>query len=111
MLEYQRTAAEINLDAIAHNIKEIKKRLKPETRLLAVVKADGYGHGAVETAQICLYNGADELAVATFDEGVALRNNNIFVPILILGYTVENRLEDVVLNNLTQTVFSYELAK
>ncbi len=111
MLEYQRTIAEINLDAIGHNIREIKKRIEPKTRLLAVVKADAYGHGAVETAQVCLYNGADELAVATFDEGVALRNNNIFVPILILGYTVENRLEDVVLNNLTQTVFSYELAK
>jgi alanine racemase len=111
MLEYQRTAAEINLDAIGHNVREIKKKLQPKTRLLAVVKADGYGHGALEVSQVCLYNGADELAVATFDEGVALRSGNIFVPILILGYTVENRLEDVVNNNLTQTVFSYELAK
>lgn len=111
MLEYQRLAAEINLDAIGHNIREIKKKIEPKTRLLAVVKADAYGHGSVEVSQVCLYNGADELAVATSDEGVALRSNNIFVPILILGYTVENRLEDVVLNNLTQTVFSYELAK
>lgn len=111
MLEYQRCVAEINLDAIGHNIREIKARLNKGTRLLAVVKADGYGHGATETAQICLYNGADELAVATLDEGLALRSNNIFVPVLILGYTVESRLEDAVTNNLTQTVFSYELAK
>ncbi len=111
MLEYQRLAAEINLDAIGHNIKEIKKKIEPKTRLLAVVKADAYGHGAVEVSQVCLYNGADELAVATFEEGIALRSNNIFVPILILGYTVENRLEDVILNELTQTVFSYQLAK
>ena len=111
MLEYQRTMAEIDLDAIAHNIREIKKRIKPDTRLLAVVKADAYGHGAVEVSQVCLYSGADELAVATCDEGVALRKNNIFVPVLVLGYTVENRFEDVVLNQLTQTIFSYELAK
>lgn len=111
MLEYQRCVAEINLDAIGHNIREIKARLNEGTRLLAVVKADGYGHGATETAQVCLYNGADELAVATLDEGLALRSNNIFVPVLILGYTVESRLEDAVTNNLTQTVFSYELAK
>lgn len=111
MLEYQRCVAEINLDAIGHNIREIKARLNEGTRLLAVVKADGYGHGATETAQICLYNGADELAVATLDEGLTLRSNNIFVPVLILGYTVESRLEDAVTNNLTQTVFSYELAK
>jgi alanine racemase len=111
MLEYQRTVAEINLDAIGHNIREIKCKLEPKTRLLAVVKADGYGHGATEVSRVCLYNGADELAVATCDEGVALRSNSIFVPILILGYTVENNLERVVMNDLTQTVFSYELAK
>lgn len=111
MLEYQRIAAEINLDAIGNNIREIKKKIDPKTRLLATVKADAYGHGAVEVAQVCLYNGADELSVATYDEGIALRNNNIFVPILILGYTVESRLEDVVRHELTQTVFSYELAK
>lgn len=111
MLEYQRLMAEIDLDAIGHNIREIKGRLKKDTQLMAVVKADGYGHGALEVSQVCLYNGADMLAVATCDEGVALRKNNIFVPILILGYTVENCLEDVVLNNLTQTIFSYELAK
>lgn len=111
MLEYQRLMAEIDLDAIGHNIKEIRGKLKKGTKLMAVVKADGYGHGAFEVSQMCLYSGADMLAVATCEEGVALRKNNVFVPILILGYTVENCLEDVVLNDLTQTVFSYELAK
>ena len=111
MLEYQRLIAQIDLDAIENNVKEIKKRLDPKTRMLAVVKADGYGHGAVEVSKICLYNGADWLGIATCEEGAALRAANIPVPILILGYTVENRLETVIENRLTQAVFSYEMAE
>lgn len=111
MLEYQRLIAEIDLDAIENNVKEIKKQLRPETKMLAVVKADAYGHGAVEVSKICLYNGADWLGIATCEEGAALRQNNIPVPILILGYTVANQLETVIENRLTQTVFSYEMAE
>ncbi len=111
MLEYQRLIAEIDLDAIENNVRQIKKRLDPKTKMLAVVKADAYGHGAVEVSKICLYNGADQLGIATCEEGIALRQSNIPVPILILGYTVENMLGTVIEYDLTQTVFSYELAE
>lgn len=111
MIDYQRVIAEINLDNIAYNIKQIRQRVDKNSKLMAIVKADGYGHGAVETAKACLYNGADQLAVATIDEGTQLRKNNIFVPILILGYTIDSKLEEAVSCRLTQTVFSYETAE
>lgn len=110
MVNYQRIIAEINLDNIAHNMNEIRKKIGLDTKIMAVVKADGYGHGAVETAKVCLYNGADYLGIAMVDEGVQLRENNIHVPALILGYTPEAQIEDAVKYDLTQTVFSYETA-
>ena len=111
MYEYHRLLAEINLDAIGNNIREIRKLIKPNTQLLAVVKADAYGHGAEEVAKVCLYNGANQLAVATCNEGVQVRQWSIQVPVLILGNTVEGQLETVINNNLTQAVFRYETAK
>lgn len=111
MYEYHRLLAEIDLDAIGHNIREIKGLIKDTTKLLAVVKADAYGHGAEEVAKVCLYNGADQLAVATCDEGVQIRQWSIQVPTLILGQTVEGQLETVINYNLTQAVFRYETAK
>lgn len=111
MYEYHRLLAEINLDAIGNNIREIRKLIKPETQLLSVIKADAYGHGAEEVAKVCLYNGSDQLAVATCDEGVQVRQWSIQVPVLILGNTVEGQLETVINNNLTQAVFRYETAK
>lgn len=110
MENYHRVMAEINLDAIGHNIKEIKKRIKPETKLLAVVKADGYGHGALEVSKVSLYNGADQLGVATCDEGSILRKSGIQVPILILSRTVYSQLEQVINLELTQTIYTYEMA-
>lgn len=111
MYEYHRLLAEINLDAIGNNIREIRRRIKTGTQLLAVVKADAYGHGSEEVSKVCLYNGADQLAVATCDEGVQIRQWSIQVPILILGNTVEGQLETVINYELTQTVFRYETAK
>lgn len=111
MYEYHRILAEIDLDAIGNNIREIRKRIKQETKLMAVVKADAYGHGAEEVSKVCLYNGADQLAVATCDEGVQIRQWSIQVPVLILGNTVEGQLETVINYSLTQTVFRYETAK
>lgn len=111
MYQYHRVSAEINLDAIAHNIKQIKTRIDEGTKLLAVVKADAYGHGAVEVSKVCLYNGADQLGVATCDEGVQIRNASIQVPVLILSKTVEAQLEAVINYGLTQTVYTYEMAQ
>ena len=110
-MEYFRLIANIDLDAIANNIRQIRTKIKPETKLLAIVKADAYGHGALEVARVSLYNGADQLAVATCDEGVSLRESSIGVPILILGNTVDAQLDKLIKNKLTQTVYSYTTAK
>ena len=81
----QRAWVEVNQGALAFNIRQIKSILKPQTALMAVVKADAYGHGAVEVAKTVLGAGADWLAVATLGEGVELRRAGITAPILILG--------------------------
>lgn len=111
MIEYERVVAEINLDNIAYNMINIRKSVDKKTKIMAVVKADAYGHGAVEVAKTALYNGANWLGVAIIDEAIELRKNNIFEPILILGHTIEYKLLQVIKYNITQTIFSYDMAK
>lgn len=103
--------AEINLDNLAHNIGEVKKNVKPGTLVSAVIKADGYGHGAVHIAKTLLENGADRFAVATLSEAIQLRKAYKDTPILILGYTPNELAQEVVAYDLIQTVFSLEQAK
>jgi alanine racemase len=81
----QRAWIEIHVEALIHNVKEIKRLLLPKTSLMAVVKADAYGHGAIKVAQIALQAGANSLATATLTEGIELREAGITAPILILG--------------------------
>lgn len=83
----QRAWVEIDLEALAHNVREMKRLLAPETALMAVVKADAYGHGAVLVAKTALENGASWLGVATIPEGIELRQAGIQAPILLLGAT------------------------
>ena len=111
MIEYERVIAEINLDNIAYNVSNIRKNINEKTKIMAIVKADAYGHGAVEVAKTALYNGANWLGVAIIDEAIELRKNNIFEPILILGNTIEHKLLQVIKYNITQTIFSYSMAK
>lgn len=111
MIDYERVIAEINLDNIAYNMSNIRKAINKKTKIMAIVKADAYGHGAIEVAKTALYNGADWLGVAIIDEAIELRKNNIFEPILILGHTIEHKLLQVIKYNITQTVFSYDMAK
>ena len=80
------TYALIDLDAIAHNVRLVRMRLKPSSELFAVVKANGYGHGATAVARTALANGATRLAVARLAEGIELREAGINVPILLMGY-------------------------
>jgi len=93
LVSRQRAWVEIDLTALAHNVRTLKNFLEPQTKLMAVVKADAYGHGAVTVAQTALANGADCLAIATLAEGVELRQAQITVPILILGAI--NAVEDI----------------
>jgi len=104
------TKAEINLNNLAHNVKELKK-LSKSKHFMAVVKADGYGHGAVATAKTTLENGADSLGVATVQEGIELREAGIKAPILIFGWTLHEYADLLVKYELVQTVFSMEQAK
>lgn len=103
---YRKAWAEISLDAIEENVKAFQKELHPNTRLMAVVKADGYGHGAVEVAKAAIQAGADRLAVALLDEAILLRKSGVKAPILILGYTPPDAVEEAISENITITVYS-----
>jgi alanine racemase len=102
------TWAEVNLDAIAHNARGLKERVGDRTELMAVVKANAYGHGAVPVARTALENGASRLAVNRVLEGVELRRAGITAPILILGYSLPSEAETVVRWGLTPTVTTVE---
>jgi len=112
-MEYKlnRAWAEINLDNIAHNVREIRRITNKRAELMGVVKADAYGHGVMEVTKTLLENGVTSLAVSMLDEAIQLRKNGINVPILILSYTDPARAEEIILNNVTQTVFSHDLAE
>jgi alanine racemase len=97
--------AEIDLDAIGHNV-EVLRRVVAPAAVWAVVKADGYGHGAVRTAKRTLQAGAEALCVALVDEGIELRQAGIDVPILLLAEQPTERADDVVRYRLTPTVYS-----
>ncbi|MBD2499647.1 alanine racemase [Anabaena azotica] len=83
----QRAWVEIDLEALSYNVQQLRQFLAPHTQLMAVVKADAYGHGAVTVAQTALQGGASWLGVATVPEGIQLREAGIEAPILILGAT------------------------
>lgn len=106
-----RTWAEISIDALKHNVREIKSLLRPETKILGVIKSDAYGHGVEYTAKALLEEGVDYFAVAFVDEAVQLRNMGIDVPVMLLGYTPLNMLDDVIKNDIQPTVISLESAK
>lgn len=103
--------AEINLDNLENNIKEVKKNTKKDTLITAVIKANGYGHGSVKIANTLLENGADRIAVAILDEAIELRKSNIKAPLMILGYTSSSQYEKILEYNLIQTIYSYDDAK
>src|SRR5688572_6956874 len=83
----ERAWVEVDLGALAHNVQQIRRRLASQTELMAVVKADAYGHGAVTIARTALRHGATWLGVATIPEGIELREAGIQAPILLLGAT------------------------
>ena len=111
MNQYYRVYAAIDLDAICQNISEIKKIVGPDTKIMPVIKADGYGHGAVPVAKALNKIGVDGFAVAIIEEGIALRKQGITKPILILGYTSEYQYASLIQHEIEQTVFSYEMAE
>lgn len=101
---------EIDLGAIRHNVQVVKRRLKPGTRLMAVVKANAYGHGAVEVARTALASGAAMLGVATVGEGVELREAGIEAPILILSEPPASAVPLLLKHDITPSVYTSEFA-
>jgi len=106
--QHHLTWAEVDLDAIAHNARGLKERAGEGTELMAVVKANAYGHGAVPVARTALENGASRLAVNRVLEGVELRQAGLTAPILILGYSLPGEAETIVRWDLTPTVTTVE---
>jgi len=104
----KRTWADIDLDAAKQNYQTIRERLNCDTKLCCIVKANGYGHGAVQLSKLYERLDADYLAVSNIEEAIQLRNNNISLPILILGYTDPRCATMLAENNVTQCVFSCE---
>lgn len=105
------TWAEINLDNINFNLNNIKKILKEDTKICAVLKANAYGHGSVEIAKFLEDKNIDYLAVSRIEEAIELRQNNIKIPILCLGFVPEEHFKYAIKNNITLTVYSLEVAK
>lgn len=111
-MNYDRVWAEIDMDAISFNLESIKKNISDNTKIIAVIKTDGYGHGAVPIAK--LLEAEDKVwgyAVATSEEALLLRQENIKKEILILGYTFACSYDELIKNNICNTVFTIEMAE
>ncbi|MBO1579394.1 alanine racemase [Bacillus sp. XF8] len=103
------TVVEINLDAVKHNVREFKKHVNDKNiAMMAAVKANGYGHGAVEVAKAAIEAGVNQLAVAFVDEGIELREAGVTVPILVLGYIPVEAAKDAIEYDIMMTVYRIE---
>ncbi len=111
MLDNTRAWAEIDLDAIGHNARAVRSKVAANAKLIGVVKADAYGHGAVQVAACLLENGADMLAVSQIDEALQLRLSGIGAPVLILSDAEPERAGELVKYDITQTIFGPEMAE
>lgn len=107
----ERAWIEVNVENLRHNVKTLQKAMRPGCELMAVVKAQAYGHGAVLTAMHLNKMGVMAFAVATIDEGIALRKAGICGEILILGYTDVGRVSELREYDLMQTLISSEYAE
>lgn len=108
--DYYRVQAEIDLDAIYQNAVKAKALTKSGTKLMAIIKADAYGHGATHAAKV-LENVADAFGVAILEEGIELREAGVDKPILILGYTPQPLYEAMIKYDIGAAVFGFDMAK
>lgn len=105
------TYAEIDLKALAHNYRLLRSRIAPSARMAAVIKADAYGHGAVEAARVALEEGASYLVVARLNEALALRQAGISAPILLLGSVLSENVREAAAADITLSVNGIEDAR
>lgn len=108
---FRGTRVEVDLDAISRNVRNMRSHLPEGVTLIAVVKANAYGHGATQVARTALLNGAKYLAVACLDEALSLRDAHIDAPILVLGATEIRHLEVALKYNITLTVYDAQWIK
>lgn len=111
MRQKERAWIELNLDNLEENIRKVKAIIDKECKIMAVVKANAYGHGIVEISKKLNNIGIKDFAVATLSEAIILRKNNIKGNILILGFTSVENIEEVIKYDLIQTIIDYEYAK
>jgi alanine racemase len=102
---------EIDLDAVRHNFGSIRKKVGDDIKILAIVKADAYGHGAVEISKTLSKNGVDMFGIADLEEGIELRENNINVPMLLLNPILPEQTDEVVKHSLGITVYDLDVAR
>ena len=107
----RRTWAEVDIDALKHNFDEIRASVDPKAKIICVIKADAYGHGAVFLGKLYEKMGADGFAVSNIEEAMQLRENGIRLPVLILGFTPSSLAKELAENDISQAVFSEEYAK
>jgi alanine racemase len=105
------TWVEVDLEAIAHNVRRVMGMIGPVTRLLTILKADAYGHGAARVARTAINNGASYLGVASINEAALLRQAGIETPILVLGYTPAWQARELALHDLSATIFDFDVAR
>ncbi len=106
-----RSWVEVDLGNLTHNWREIRRLVGPQVKILQVVKADAYGHGAIEVSNIALQNGATHLGVANADEGVQLRVGGIEAPVIILSPSIESEIPEIIKYNLTPSVSDIGFAR
>ncbi|MDD4744286.1 MAG: alanine racemase [Eubacteriales bacterium] len=106
-----RSWAEVDLDQVAANARLIRGKVHRSCDVMGVVKADAYGHGVFPIAQVLLQNGVSRLAVSMLDEAIELRRAGVTVPILVLSYTDPRRASEILAHQVTQTVYSRDLAQ
>jgi alanine racemase len=111
MTNQRATVAEIDLDAFKHNLGRIRSLLEPDVKIMAVVKANAYGHGAIPCAKAALEAGADWLGVAVLEEGVELRYSGIDAPILVMGGIFPDEAKNLIQYGLSTSVSDYSLAR
>ena len=112
MKEYNRVYAKIDLDAVAYNMEQMKNRIGEGARLIAVIKTDGYGHGAVPLAEMFeTFDYVWGYAVASLDEGIVLRKHGIKKPVLVLGCVFPDQYDDMIRNEIRAAVYTEEMAR
>ncbi|MGR9048738.1 alanine racemase [Halobacillus faecis] len=109
MTNYRPTWAEVSMKALKNNVNAFQKHIDKDCELMAVVKADAYGHGLLECAEVMIKAGADRLGVAIIEEALELRKAGITIPILVFGYTPREAVQDAMNHDITLTVFTEDV--